>query len=100
MDVVTGDIVTYTIRVYNEGDIDGYAQLVSDDIPDGLKFLPKNEINVKYRWVMYDKEGNETEKVEEAERITTDYLSKEKEKKFRRRESKKRLREISGRQQC
>ena len=81
MDVVTGDIVTYTIRVYNEGDIDGYAQLVSDDIPDGLKFLPKNETNVKYRWVMYDKDGKETEKVEEAEKITTDYLSKEQEEK-------------------
>ena len=81
MDVVTGDIVTYTIRVYNEGDIDGYAQLVSDDIPDGLKFLPENETNVKYRWVMYDKEGKETEKVEEAEKITTDYLSKEQEEK-------------------
>ena len=81
MDVVTGDIVTYTIRVYNEGDIDGYAQLVSDDIPDGLKFLPENETNVKYRWVMYDKDGKETEKVEEAEKITTDYLSKEQEKK-------------------
>ena len=81
MDVVTGDIVTYTIRVYNEGDIDGYAQLVSDDIPDGLKFLPENETNVKYRWVMYDKEGNETENVEEAEKITTDYLSKEQEEK-------------------
>ena len=81
MDVVTGDIVTYTIRVYNEGDIDGYAQLVSDDIPNGLKFLPENETNVKYRWVMYDKEGKETEKVEEAEKITTDYLSKEQEEK-------------------
>ncbi len=81
MDVVTGDIVTYTIRVYNEGDIDGYAQLVSDDIPDGLKFLPENETNVKYRWVMYDKEGKETENVEEAEKITTDYLSKEQEEK-------------------
>ncbi len=77
VEVVTGNIVTYTIRVYNEGDINGYANLISDDIPDGLKFLPENETNVEYRWVMYDESGNVTENVEEAVKIETDYLSKE-----------------------
>ena len=79
VDVVTGNIVEYTIRVYNEGDISGYAQEVADDIPDGLKYLPENETNIEYRWVMYDAEGNVTDNVEEAEEIRTDYLSKEQE---------------------
>ena len=34
--VANSDIVTYTIRVYNEGSTLGYAMEVSDDIPDGL----------------------------------------------------------------
>ena len=77
LDVVTGDIVTYTIRVFNEGEIDGYASKVSDDIPDGLEYLPENDLNKEYRWVMYDKDGNETTDVKNAVKLTTDYLSKE-----------------------
>ena len=77
MNVVTGDIVVYTIRVYNEGEIDGYASKISDDIPDGLEYLPENELNKEYRWVMYDEEGNETEDIAKAVKLTTDYLSKE-----------------------
>lgn len=79
VEVVTGNIVEYTIRVYNEGDIAGYANLITDDIPDGLRFLPENETNTEYRWIMYDEEGNVTENVEEAVEIGTDYLSKEQE---------------------
>ena len=79
VEVVTGNVVEYTIRVYNEGDIAGYASEITDDIPDGLKFLPQNEINTEYRWVMYDAEGNVTENEEEAVKIRTDYLSKEQE---------------------
>ena len=79
VEVVTGNIVEYTIRVYNEGDIAGYAEEVADDIPDGLRYLPENETNIEYRWVMYDEEGNVTENSEEAVEIRTDYLSKEQE---------------------
>ena len=79
VEVVTGNVVEYTIRVYNEGDIAGYAEEVADDIPDGLRYLPENATNIEYRWVMYDAEGNETENVEEAVEIRTDYLSKEQE---------------------
>ena len=61
-----GDLVEYTIRVYNEGSIAGYAQSIKDDIPEGLEFVEDNEINKEYGWV---KTGNS---------ITTDYLSKEK----------------------
>ncbi len=77
--VQTNNIVTYTIRVYNEGDIAGYAAEITDDLPEGLLFLPDNELNVTYRWKMIDKNGNETQNVEEAVKVTTDYLSKEQE---------------------
>ena len=78
--VSNGNVVTYTIRVYNEGEMNGYAQQVKDDIPEGLKFLPDNDTNKEYRWVMLDKDGNETEEQEKAVSIVTDYLSKEQEK--------------------
>ena len=78
--VQKGNVVTYTIRVYNEGTMSGYAKEIGDDIPEGLEFIPENETNQEYRWEMIDKEGNVTEKVEEAEGIRTDYLSKEQEK--------------------
>ena len=77
VDVVTGDVVTYTIRVFNEGDMDGYASKISDDIPNGLEFLPENETNKKYGWVMLDENGKETDDVSKANKLMTSYLSKE-----------------------
>ena len=78
--VSNSNIVTYTIRVYNEGEVNGYASLIKDDIPEGLEYLPENETNIEYRWIMLDKDGNEVENIEEAVSIATDYLSKEQEK--------------------
>ena len=66
--VKNGDIVTYTIRLYNEGKIDGYAQSVYDNIPNGLEYLPENEINKQYGWKLSA----------DGKSLTTDYLSKEK----------------------
>ncbi len=77
--VANNDVVTYTIRVYNEGTKDGYAAEIKDDIPDGLEFLPENETNQKYKWVMYDKDGNVTTNVKNAVTIATNYLSRENE---------------------
>ena len=99
--VENNDEVTYTIRIYNEGTKAGYADLVADDIPDGLEFLPENEVNKEYRWIMYKErdmlydeevyiddpvpEGMiiidgiqyvETDDPYEADIIQTDYLSK------------------------
>ena len=74
--VCQNDIVIYTIRIYNEGQLSGYAEEIKDDVPEGLIFLPENEINQEYRWVMYDANGNVTENAEEAVYIRTDYLSK------------------------
>ena len=78
--VSNGNIVTYTIRVFNEGEMDGYASEIKDDMPQGLKFLTDNKTNIEYRWKMLDKDGKETEKLDEAVSIVTDYLSKEQEK--------------------
>ena len=74
--VVVGDTVTYTLRVFNEGEIAGYAEKITDDIPEYLEFLPENKTNRDYRWVMYDKDGKTTTKVSEAVKIVTDYTSK------------------------
>ena len=67
VEVRKGDTVIYTIRVYNEGETSGYAQTITDYLPDELEFLPNHPINQQYEWTI---EGN---------RVTTDYLSKEKE---------------------
>ena len=75
--VHVGDVVVYTIRVYNEGEIDGYASEITDDIPEYLEYLPENVTNLEYMWKMYDNNGNETENVEEAVKVKTNYLSKE-----------------------
>ena len=101
VDVNTTDIVTYTIRVYNEGEIDGYASKVMDDIPEGLEFVPAEydqdgkakNVNAQYGWVAYKemtsgevatpeniiKYNNKsyvvTDDVKHADLIVTDYLS-------------------------
>ena len=97
VNVATGNIVTYTIRIFNEGALNGYAAQILDDIPDGLEYLPESSTNKEYRWKMYRKlKDNEsitseigktviqdgvtyvqTDNVKEAEVIVTDYLSKE-----------------------
>ena len=91
--IFNGDIVTYTIRVYNVGNQDAYAARITDDLPEGIEFLPENETNKEYKWVMYKEAENEedeeiveidgktyveVEDIEEADIIATDYLSKDK----------------------
>ena len=65
--VANSDIVVYTIRIFNEGSADGYAESIRDDVPQGLEFLPDNEINKQYGWVLS----------EDGMTITTDYLSED-----------------------
>jgi len=101
--VQNSDIVTYTIRVYNEGELDGYVTRIMDDVPEGLQMVAPavsedgtENLNAKYKWKMYRKFNEviddnqntqvsigiynnikyiETDKVEEAEFIVSDYLS-------------------------
>lgn len=43
-----GDYVTYTFTVYNEGEIDGYVNKITDNIPTGLQFVyPKQPTDGK-----------------------------------------------------
>ena len=67
--VKKGDIITYTIRVYNEGDIDGYAEQVADYIPEGLGFIVNYKTNVNNYWSITDavKEGATTLKLSSIE---------------------------------
>ncbi|MCI8759630.1 MAG: Cys-Gln thioester bond-forming surface protein [Clostridia bacterium] len=44
VEVKKGDIVKYTLRVYNEGEIDGYAEEITEDIPKGLEFMWSDKI--------------------------------------------------------
>ena len=81
--VHTNDIITYTIRVYNEGSKDGYATEIKDDIPEGLEYLPDNEINQEYEWKLMDENDNEVTDLSKAKYIVTNYLSKENETKDR-----------------
>ena len=78
--IANNDIVTFTIRVYNEGDTSGYAKSITDNIPAGLIYLTDNEVNKKYGWKMYDKNENETSDINQATAIKTDYLSKDRSK--------------------
>ena len=59
------DKVTYTIRVYNEGEIDGYATIVSDYLPPYLIFVEDSKINEEYGW----------EVSEDGRVVKTSYLS-------------------------
>lgn len=73
--VETNDVVTYTIRIYNEGTLNGFANEITDNIPKGLEFIPNSDINLSYNWKMLDKEGKQTEDIKKAVMITTEYLS-------------------------
>lgn len=80
VDVANGNIVIYTLRIFNEGNVAGYASKVKDDLPDGLEFLPEHSVNTAFQWKMYKEDGTETKEVAEAKYIETDFLSKDKEK--------------------
>lgn len=74
------DVIIYTLRIFNEGNMDGYASEITDDIPEFLEYLPENEVNKQYLWKMYDENGNETQDISKADKVKTTYLSKENEK--------------------
>ena len=80
--VQQGNVVTYTIRIYNEGTEDSYAEIVKDDIPDGVEFVQYKKgdgsINDEYGWKLVDEDDNEVTDVSKAKYIVTNYLSMEK----------------------
>ena len=64
--VSVGDIVIYTLRVYNEGEINTYASSITDYLPSQLEFV-NDEFNAGYGWQI-DASGR---------KITTTYLDKD-----------------------
>lgn len=58
--VANGQLIEYTIRVYNEGNVDTVATEIADDLPKGLEFVANNKTNQENGWKLYDKDGNET----------------------------------------
>ena len=61
--VKKNDIVVYNLRVYNEGEIDGYASEIKDHLPPYLEFVD-SEFNKQYGW----------EVSEDGRTVTTRYL--------------------------
>ena len=57
------DIVVYMLRVYNEGEIDGYAAEIKDHLPSNLEFV-EGDFNNQYRWTVS----------EDGRTVTTKYL--------------------------
>ena len=72
LSVNTGDLINIKIRVYNEGQIDGTADELTNYIQYGLEFVEDSEINKKYGWT----------KTESGNVIKTNYLSDKKIKAF------------------
>ncbi len=61
--VKPNDIVVYMLRVYNEGDVDGYAAEIKDHLPPYLEYV-EDEFNKQYGW----------EVSENGRTVTTKYL--------------------------
>lgn len=62
--VQPNNYVVYMIRVYNEGEMDGYASEIKDHLPPYLEFVD-NEFNEEYGW----------EISEDGRTVTTKYLA-------------------------
>ena len=77
INVEENDILEFTIRVYNEGTQDGYAQEIRNEIPAGLEFIEDNDINKQYQWKMYNENNEETTNKDECKYVLTTYLAKE-----------------------
>ena len=79
--VANNQIVTYTIRVYNEGPQAAYASLVRDNMPEGLEFVTYTKgdgsINDIYGWKLVDENGKEVSDSSKAAYAITDYLGKD-----------------------
>ena len=58
--VKPGDTVLYTLRVYNEGDIEGFAKEITDYLPAGLEYVDNSKINKANNWVVTKNEDGTT----------------------------------------
>ena len=80
--VATSQIVTYTLRIYNEGPQDTYASIIKDNIPEGLEFVSytagDGSVNDTYKWKLIDSDGNEVSEPSKAKYAVTEYLGVDK----------------------
>ena len=58
--VKQGDFIKYTLRVYNEGGIDGYVNKITDNIPTGLQFVYQKDTDGK-TLIACDSQGDSEE---------------------------------------
>ena len=70
-----GDYVLYTIRVYNAGEVDGYASLIKDLLPVGLEFVETTDQTSEY-YGIWNIDKMTDENGQEREVISTDHLAK------------------------
>lgn len=63
VEVTVNDTVVYTLRVYNEGEINGYAAEIKDHLPPYLQFV-ESDLNNQYGWKVS----------EDGRTVTTSYL--------------------------
>ena len=68
--VKKGDIVIYSIRVYNEATVDAYANEITDYLPEGLGFLVNHQINYQNGWKLSGAETPTTVKLNTIENGT------------------------------
>ena len=78
--------ITYTLRMYNESEVKAKGKRIVEYVPEGLVFVPDNEINRQYSWKMYKVGANgeavEVSNAEEATILVTDYLDGKEIKEF------------------
>ena len=77
--VKQNDFIVYNLRVYNEGDIDGYASEIKDHLPPYLEFVD-GEFNKQYGWSISEDGRTATTRYLENSKI--DKAKKDKEGKY------------------
>ena len=74
--VKPNDIVVYMLRVYNEGETDGYASEIKDHLPPTLEYV-ESDFNKKYGWAVSEDGRTVTTRYLENSKITKPSKNKE-----------------------
>ena len=72
VEVNNGDIITYTLRVYNEGELKGKATEITDYLPEGLEFYSSEVDGVNYGWSVVS--GTNGKEIKTSYLANKDYL--------------------------
>ena len=70
------DVVIYMLRVYNEGETDGYASEIKDHLPPTLEYI-ESDFNKKYGWTVSEDGRTVTTRYLENSKITKPSKNKE-----------------------